>query len=242
MTIKTPTYYSAKGQRKVNEDFVFPEKPKSDSKLFMVCDGVGGEHSGEIASKLTGLAINEYITNSSHNIEEALEYSIRHAHELVQKFTHKFPSTKGMASTVAMLYKEDNKFFAAWVGDSRVYHIRNGQVIFQSKDHSYWQWMKERGMLDDPDTYKKNLKFKNLILQAIGGTNRLNPDVVEIEDIQPNDYFILLTDGILEAHPEEQFPDLFKTEKNNEEILEEIISLCHKKSKDNFSAYLLKVT
>ena len=240
MQLSTPTYYSDKGQRKNNEDFVFPENPKTDSNLFLVCDGVGGEKSGEIASKLSGLAIYDYLQDPQKDKKSAIAKSIEHAHSLVQEFSKRYPITKGMASTVALLYKANNKFFAAWVGDSRIYQIRNGNIIFQSKDHSYLQWLRDRGIYDEAD--KSQVNMKNVIFQAIGGKSDVRPDIVELKDVLKGDYFVLVTDGILEAHSETSFTAPFIAEKNNQEILKEIISLCHEKSVDNFSTYILKVS
>jgi len=228
-------YYSGIGHRKVNEDFIFPENPKKDSELYLVCDGIGGSRYGELASKMTGLAVNAYLDDKSTIDTSVIKDSLYSANNFVNQFTEKHPNTKGMGTTIAMLAKKENAVYAAWVGDSRVYQIRNGKIIFQSKDHSYVNDLKDLGIDVDVN------KYKHIITQSIGGNSKLKPSVEKINNVRDGDYFVLVTDGVLEGVSEKQFPELFKGKKNNEEILQEFVTLCDKNSRDNHTLYILKI-
>ena len=233
----TYSYYSIsnKGKRAVNEDSVYPSIPDTKSDLFLVCDGLGGMAGGEIASKLTGLAVHQFLSEKKNKSREEVISSIKYANSLILNFSERFPKTKGMASTIAMLSRVNNIFFAAWVGDSRVYQIRKGEIVFQSKDHSYKQLLLDKGIIDDETDYNSHI-----ITQAIGGKAPLMPSVEKIENVQSGDYFVLLTDGVLEAIPEEMLNSYFDGSRNNQEIVEDIISKCKSVAKDNFSLYVFK--
>ncbi len=234
MQLINQTYYSGIGRRKINEDFIFPENPNKKSDLYLVCDGMGGAIFGELASKLAGLAVNAYLEKKPKIKSSNIKDSIYHANGLIHQFTKKYPKTKGMGTTIAMLAKGEDAFYAAWVGDSRIYQIRDGEIIFQSKDHSYFNVLKDLGLPADEK------KIGHIITQSLNGEIELKPSVIKLPDVRDGDYFVLLTDGVLEGITEEQFPELFNGEKNNEEILQEFVTLCDKNSRDNHTLYILK--
>ena len=234
MQLVNQTYYSGIGKRRTNEDFVFPERPSKKSDLYLVCDGMGGAKYGELASKLAGLAVNAYLDEKPKIMTSNIKESIHHANNLIQQFTEKHPNTKGMGTTIAMLAKGENALYAAWVGDSRIYQIREGKVIFQSKDHSYLNYLLDNGLPADAK------KIGHFITQALNGNSEMKPSIQKIIDIELGDYFVLLTDGVLEGVSEKQFPQLFDGSKNNDEILKEFVTLCDINSRDNHTLYILK--
>ena len=234
MELVKPIYYSGIGKRKINEDFLYPEIPNESNNLYMVCDGLGGMAYGELASKMTALAVQKYFEKKHPVEEKLLEDSIHFANNLILQFAEQHPKTKGMSSTVAMLVHDESDFFAAWVGDSRIYHIRNGEILFKSRDHSYKEWLIERGIEDNTSG------IGHIITQAVGGKQKVNPSLAKIENIETGDYLVLLTDGVLEALPEKDFLSYFDGSKNNEKILEEIVKLCSDNSRDNHTLYILK--
>ena len=201
----------------------------------MVCDGLGGMAYGELASKMTALAVHNYFDKVKSRSQEHVVSSMFFANNLIKTFTKEHPHTQGMSSTVAMLVQNKNEFVAGWVGDSRIYHIRAGEILFKSRDHSYKELM--RNFEDDSSQLDK---FGHIITQAIGGQQTLNPGLATIKDIQPNDYLVLLTDGVMEALSEEDFLSFFKSQKNSEAILEQIVNLCSENSRDNHTLYILK--
>lgn len=235
MEIVKSVCYSGIGKRKVNEDFLYPEYPNTQSNLYVVCDGLGGMVYGELASKMTALAVQNYIHTVEQYSKDAIASSIRFANNLIQEFSNEHPKTKGMSSTVAMLVQNENDFFAGWVGDSRIYHIRDGKMLFKSKDHSYKELLTSMGVEED-----ETKGMGHIITQAIGGKQKISPGLARIENIKTDDYLVLLTDGILEGVPEKAFLNYFKSQNDPETILEQIVNLCTEKSRDNHTLYILK--
>ena len=235
MELVKPIYYSGIGKRKVNEDFLYPEYPNTENNLYMVCDGLGGMAYGELASKMTALAVQNYIDKVELYSKDVVASSIRFANNLIQEFSVEHPKTKGMSSTVAMLVQDEHDFFAGWVGDSRIYHIRDGEVLFKSKDHSYKELLTSMGVEED-----ETKGMGHIITQAVGGKQNIRPGLARIGNIQIGDYLVLLTDGVLEGVPEAEFLSYFKSKNESETILEQIVNLCSEKSRDNHTLYILK--
>lgn len=235
MEIVKPIYYSGIGKRKVNEDFLYPEYPSQQNNLYMVCDGLGGMAYGELASKMTALAVQNYVDKIDRHSKETVASSIHFANNIVKEFSEEHPKTKGMSSTVAMLVKNEDDFFAGWVGDSRIYHIRDGEMLFKSKDHSYSELLKSMGA-EEVETKG----MAHIITQAVGGKQTIKPGLARIENIVTGDYLVLLTDGVLEGVTEVEFLSFFKSKNESETILEQIVNLCSEKSRDNHTLYILK--
>jgi protein phosphatase len=235
MELVKPIYYSGIGKRKVNEDFLYPEYPNTENNLYMVCDGLGGMAYGELASKMTALAVQNYIDKVELYSKDVVASSIRFANNLIQEFSVEHPKTKGMSSTVAMLVQDEHDFFAGWVGDSRIYHIRDGEILFKSKDHSYKELLTSMGVEED-----ETKGMGHIITQAVGGKQNIRPGLARIGNIQIGDYLVLLTDGVLEGVPEAEFLSYFKSKNESETILEQIVNLCSEKSRDNHTLYILK--
>ena len=235
MELANSIYYSGIGRRKVNEDFLYPEFPSNQNSLYMVCDGLGGMAYGELASKMTALAVQNYMDKVELYSKDVVASSIHFANNLIKEFSSEHPKTKGMSSTLAMLVQNEDDFFAGWVGDSRIYHIRDGDVLFKSKDHSYKELLTSMGVEEE-----ETKGMGHIITQAIGGKQKIKPGLARIGDIKTGDYLVLLTDGVLEGVPEVEFLNYFKSKNESETILEQIVNLCSEKSRDNHTLYILK--
>ena len=151
------------------------------------------------------------------------------------------PEATGMASTLTLLLISDegDKALIGWVGDSRVYHIRDGEILFQTKDHSVVQGMVDMGEIteEEAQTHPK----RNIITRAINGTNPTRIDQEIITDIKKNDFFFLCTDGILETLTKNEVLAWFKAQTSAEEVKSKILANAKDVTKDNYSMYIIKI-
>lgn len=229
---------SEQGRRPNNEDSFFLTE---DNLFFMVCDGVGGSNKGEIASLKACEYFSETLLSNQNfsliNIENALKTT-----ELrFDAYCNEFPDTKGMATTLTFLKLHNHKATLGHIGDSRIYHIRNGNILFHTTDHSFVNELVASGFLT-PEEAKTHPK-KNQITRAIQGSEHATLiDVNEINDLQTGDYFMLCTDGILESVDEEFIFENFHTEAILDNIRQNIIEICQKKSNDNFTAIVVRIS
>jgi len=243
--IDKPLYINEKGKRDNNEDciFPFPNQATENDKLFLVCDGVGGLEKGEVASNLACTSFAEYFANNKISISNEIE--ILNAFNYVQqKFDEhiaKEPSTKGFGTTLTLLHKHENGCTVSHCGDSRVYQIRDNQIIFKTTDHTAVNDLLKQGIITLEEAAAQSKTSR--ITRAIQGNTvqRTKPDIQIITDIQKDDYFVLCSDGVHGCLTDSDFTDILSANQPDNEKLETIKILCEANSNDNFSLYLLRV-
>ncbi|MEA1787276.1 protein phosphatase 2C domain-containing protein [Arenibacter sp. GZD96] len=244
MEIYLPVHCNEIGLRNTNEDAIYPEIPSTESRLFMVCDGVGGQAKGELASWMVcnemACFVNDNILKTVGN-QAYWSQALKFVENQFQKHFTGSPESKGMASTLSLLYISDQeeKVFMVWIGDSRIYHIRDGKILNRTKDHSIVQAMLEMGEITVQEV--KDHPKRHVITRAINGLTPSKVDVKIIEDLQKNDFFMLCSDGILENVDDEKIEKWFKKETSIEKIRAKIMIEANGNTKDNYSMYLIKI-
>lgn len=243
------SHTTEKGGRPNNEDAVYPAGKDSEAVngLFMVCDGVGGASKGQIASALTISTIAGHMQNSkafTGEPEQHIQAAIQAAELQIRNYEQLHPGSAGMATTLAMLYLQDsNRAVIAHVGDSRVYYIRNGTILFSTRDHSLVAELVEHGFLTPEQA--DNHPRRNIITRSVNGTGEpVSADFMEINDLQPGDCFLLCSDGILEGIDEGFLSSnlnnkMIGSEKNVQDVMDRIGQICSQRSSDNYSAILV---
>lgn len=244
ITIGKPCAISEKGGRTNNEDSLFPapETVNVTQKLFLVCDGVGGAEKGEIASTLACESFRTYFATflegnpSGEFIQKALQYT----ESRFDDYTATHPEATGMATTLTMAYIGDAGVTLAHVGDSRIYLFRNGQIVYQTEDHSLVNSLLKLGKIS-PEEARVHPQ-KNVIVRAIQGSRRpTEADVVVLKDIQPGDFIFMCTDGVMERFTNESLASLFIPSAASEQIKDAVLAACSEKTRDNFSFYILPI-
>jgi len=246
ISIHKPFSISEIGKRINNEDYIYPhmESENINDKLFLVCDGVGGSNRGEVASALACDSIQTYFQTFVEADKEFeidfIEKAIRYTEIRFDEYIQENSSAKGMATTLCLLYIAPEGIFITHAGDSRIYQFRDGQIIFKTEDHSLVYSMLKSGRIDAADA--RNHPQKNIIYRAIQGTEKpVDIDVIHLTDIQPDDSFLLCTDGVLESFSDDDLSSLFAESLTTEERLAKIKDVCRIKSRDNYSAYLISI-
>ena len=246
INIKAPQFCYEIGKRNNNEDYIFPAPSTASekSRLFLVCDGMGGHEDGEIASKTATEAIAEYWSANPHQPDDAEK--VNQAITLaVNKMNHLVADAKAnesMGTTMTLAYIGKESVLVAHVGDSRIYQIRPGSgIIYQSKDHSLVQKWVDAGLLtpEEARTHPKS----NIITQVIQPRSLafINPEVVVLNDIEKGDYLFLCTDGITESIDDYYLVEIISAHKSDHKKMNRIKQICLKNSKDNHSAYLIQM-
>lgn len=233
------------GQRENNEDAVYPlfGKATVSDKLFLVCDGVGGAAKGEVASQLATQSFADFFKKNA--VEVSDETLVSQALDFVQDkfdaYIEANPTAKGMGCTLTLLHLHEGGASIAHAGDSRVYHIRNGKIQWQTEDHKMVTEMLKAGVLTPEQA--ANHPQSNIISRAIQGkiVKPVKADFKLIENIEPNDYFFMCTDGVLESISDDLLENIIGNAENDEEKIKLIQQICQGQSSDNFSAYLIKI-
>lgn len=184
---------SHKGRvRALNEDNYLVEP---ESGLWLVADGMGGHHAGEVASaSIVEHLAHMGIASSAPDLRARFEDRLARAHSEIRRLSAARGETIG--STVAALLAIDGRFACVWSGDSRVYLVRHDVISQVSRDHTEVQDLVDRGVISE--TEARAWPRRNVITRAVGVSEEMAFDI-EQGDILPGDIFVLGTDG-LTAH------------------------------------------
>ena len=240
----TPLSIHEIGKRKNQEDALWPEEAIADSRLFILCDGMGGYEHGETASQTVCLTI-PHVLRRSMSLEsdclsdEDLLSCLERAYQELDRMAGE--STQKMGTTIALLYFGRKGAIAMHMGDSRIYHIRpNVGILYQSRDHSLATELFQAGEI----TYEEMLNYpkKNIVTRAMmpGEENRMHPDIIHITDIQPNDYFYICSDGMLEQMNNQQIMFVFSSKNTDEGKCRQLVNET-KDNQDNHSAWIVHI-
>jgi len=203
----------------------------------IVCDGVGGAEKGEIASEIV---VQTFIDSFSKNPNADASVVLKIAESNISSYINKHENSIGMATTLTFSHVKDDGIFIAWVGDSRVYQFRNGQIIFQTTDHSWINEALRSGIITESEAI--NHPKANVITRAIQGSHKPTiADTVFLTDIKKGDLFLHCSDGVLESWSNEDLSALFSSLHDPEQILETIKKECFLSSKDNFTAIVFEI-
>ena len=185
--------------RAQNQDTYMVEQLDRNSLICVVCDGMGGAKSGNIASSLAAEVFVQEVKRTFSPLmdreksDQMLRSAVKLANFTVYDQSQQFEEFDGMGTTLVAVLVKGKKATVINVGDSRAYGI-NTEGIFQlSTDHSVVQMMVDRGELT-PET-AKSYPGKNLITRAIGTEPVVLCDIFHT-DMAKGDYLLLCSDGL----------------------------------------------
>ena len=184
--------------RKQNQDAYRIEQLDRSTLLCVVCDGMGGAKSGNIASTLAVEVFAEEIRRSwvrnmdDDRVDQMMRSAVKLANFTVFDQAAQIEEFSGMGTTVVAATFHENLLEVANVGDSRLYIV--GDEIRQiTKDHSLVEEMVRMGGLDREEA--RNHPEKNIITRAIGAGKTVNVDFFTVE-LTARDLILMCSDGL----------------------------------------------
>lgn len=248
MKLGMPYALNEIGGRSNQEDSIFPVKGEANesTRLFLVCDGMGGHENGEVASGLVCSTFGKLLADVDHEgftVEMFLD-ALNEAYDALDREDPDPQSMRKMGTTLTFLHLNDHEVVVAHMGDSRVYHVRPSEqnaIIYQSSDHSLVNEL-VRAEIITPEEALTHPR-RNVITRAM--QPKLDPrhkaDVRTFNDVQAGDYFFLCSDGVLESVSNDALVEILRRDVSDVEKIEAVKALCAASSRDNFSAYLVPV-
>lgn len=185
--------------RPQNQDTYHIEQLDRGSLLCVVCDGMGGAKSGNVASSLAAEVFVQEIKRSYSSMmdREKCDQMLRSAAKLanftVYDQAQQFEEFEGMGTTLVAVLIRGKKTTIVNVGDSRAYGVNTEGIGQLTTDHSVVQMMVDRGELT-PQT-AKNYPGKNLITRAVGTEPTVMCDIIHT-DVAKGDFLLLCSDGL----------------------------------------------
>jgi protein phosphatase len=192
--------------RKHNEDSYLcnPEE-----NLFLLADGIGGQAAGEIASRVAIEAMEEFIVQTrSEDITWPVPYrkeytmgqnrllaAASQANRKILKLANENPLLKGMGTTLVGVLIEGNNLVVVNVGDSRLYRVRNRELIQITEDHTLVGEQERSGLLTKEEA--ANHPHKHILTSAlgIGAVQDIKIDL-SVTEMLEKDLYLICSDGL----------------------------------------------
>jgi PPM family protein phosphatase len=187
--------------------------------IYVVCDGMGGQAAGEVASKMAVDTVLTYFREGSkhgslppvgtlmENVSEranSLGSAIRLANEAIYRAAQQHAAHSGMGSTIVGVLVDHGFYSVGHAGDSRIYRIRQGAIEQLTRDHSLVMEQVRRGLLTMEEAQSSDMQ--NIIIRALGPEENVQPDLDD-QMAQPGDVLLLCSDGLIRHVPDDSILD-----------------------------------
>lgn len=254
ITIRQPKSFSEIGRKDNQEDFLWPNPATvtKENRVFVMCDGVGGQDNGEVASETAATALGTYLTE--HQSEDGIvtkadfEKALSYAYDEMDKVDN--GAVRKMGTTMTCLVLHRGGVVVAHIGDSRIYHVRpslaskEGRtgIIYQSADHSLVNDLLKAGEITEEEAV--NFPQKNVITRAMQPhlERRYKADIYEINDVESGDYFFLCCDGVLEQLTNDRLGEILSDViLNDDEKIAAVKAVCDGNTRDNYTCWLVPI-
>jgi serine/threonine protein phosphatase PrpC len=185
------------GGREENQDRVSAAVAEH-SALLVVVDGMGGHANGARAAEVTQQVILDAFWHTPHPIFDPMGFlhlTLGRAHEEVVKLGSNLSIEHRPRATCAACIVQQGASWWAHVGDSRLYHLRQSNLVSRTRDHSHVELLLREGLIT-PDQAQVH-PMRNFVECCLGGDPTL-PDMTlaRRRPLEPNDVLLVCTDGM----------------------------------------------
>lgn len=223
--------------REHNEDCF---RVNSSLGLYVIADGMGGHASGEVASEIAVVTIEQLVMQGASLVE-----AIEQAHLAILKGVENGDGQAGMGTTVVAVQLSDNDYTLAWVGDSRAYLWDNGLTQI-SKDHSLVQMLLDSGQITQTQAHTH--PRKNIIYQNLGAREVAKVQVsVKKGHLYKNQKILICSDGLSDDVANEAIDkiisDAYAAGRSDDEIVEALVDAAlYNGGHDNISVIIISAS
>jgi len=172
----------------------------------VVCDGMGGHQAGEQAAEIAGRALCDRYGAVERPLMDPLGFlhlALGAAHAQVVQFGADQPVEIRPRATSAVLLVQDGAAYWAHVGDSRIYHIRDGAVLTRTRDHSHVELLLREGLIGREQM--QGHPMRNFVESCLGGEALLPEMTLSGRNaLRSGDLLLVCTDGLWGTLTDEQ--------------------------------------
>jgi serine/threonine protein phosphatase PrpC len=235
------------GTRAANQDAIGAAR-NGELVCFVIADGTGGHHGGEVASRIVADAVlGAFCAQPACGLDALLSH-VALASAKVAKAKAADARLADMSSTVAALVVDQRRAHAVWahLGDTRIYLFRDGRLLAATRDHSLAQQLIDAGYAKQ-DQLRVHPQ-RSILVSAIGAEGEAPVAASEGEiALQAGDALLVCSDGLWEWVHEHEMEQALASTARGEDWL---AAMCDKadaavraagKERDNFSAYAIRV-
>ena len=246
------------GRRKrKNEDYfgVFREETPGltlfrEGGLLVIADGLGGHMGGEIASKLSVSFAKDMLKMSPPPPAEPgedegflpiIKSVIANANDNIFRTNQEVAKSRlPMGTTLLVALVTPRKVYIGNVGDTRCYHIRDGEILTKTQDHSWVDEQVQQGLMSKSEAESDSRR--NIVTRSIGTHPVVDVDTY-IWHIVPGDMLLLCTDGLVNMCKDAEFLPVFRQNLAPAEIAPRLIAMANDNGgKDNITVVVADIS
>jgi serine/threonine protein phosphatase PrpC len=220
--------------------------------IFVVCDGMGGQAAGEVASKMGVDVLLDYFRkqpsdeakqspNGQNGSSEAhsLANAIQLANKTIFEAGQQHNGRNGMGSTIVAALVRGNSLAIANVGDSRIYLVRQGTIQQLTRDHSLVMEQVRRGYITLEQAQRSEMQ--NIILRALGSEEVVEADIEDLVAL-PGDVLVMASDGLTRYVPDKDILKIVQGPRGLQQACGELIKRAREcGGDDNITCLLVRI-
>jgi protein phosphatase len=226
-----------------------------EGALLVVADGLGGHVGGEIASRLAVSIIKDMlkeepppVRDDEDDVDERDEGPLPIMRATVNKANDSIFQTNRdmvksglpMGTTVLAALIQPKKVYICNVGDSRAYHLREGEIIARTEDHSWVDEQVKLGLMSKAEA--ETDRRKNIVTRSVGTHSDTNVDTYRWH-IVPGDMLLLCTDGLVNMVTDADIKNEFRRHGTAAEIAQRLVRLANENGgKDNITVIVANIS
>jgi serine/threonine protein phosphatase PrpC len=197
------------GDREENQDRV-QVLAGEHATLLIAVDGMGGHADGAKAAQLAIETVRDAFNRITHPVFDPIGFlhlAIGRAHVNLVTLGARLSLEARPRATCAMCLVQDDAAFFAHVGDSRIYHLRNGAVRERTRDHSHVELLLQEGVITEEEIAAHPMR--NFVECCLGGDAWLpGMTITRQKTLEPGDVLLVCTDGFWSGLGDEQIARL----------------------------------
>ena len=223
--------------RKINEDSCLD---LHELGLWVVADGMGGHMAGDVASRMIIESCQQI--NEPHDLNSFIadvENRLIEVNRSLREMAAQQFNDSTIGSTVVALLAYDRQSACLWVGDSRIYRLRDNKLEQMTRDHSMVEEYIAEGFMSPQEAY--NSSIANALTRAIGAEDELSVDA-RIDDMQDGDRFLLCSDGLYREVSEEEIAQIMSHGDSCSTISKRLLEVALSRgAKDNVTVSVIQI-
>lgn len=202
---------SRQGPRPYNQDRLAYSYSK-DALLVVLADGMGGHRHGEIAAQLAVKTLTDAFQRSAlpilANPFKFLSEHIRQVHDAIYSHAAADEMFESPRTTIVAAIAQHDELYCAHVGDSRLYHFREGRTHFRTEDHSKVQMLLRKGVITKEEMHSH--PERNIIYNCLGGENPPQIDLAQKRPLWNGDTILLCSDGLWSLLEDQEMAEILQ--------------------------------
>lgn len=200
---------SRQGPRPYNQDRLAYSYSK-DAMLLVIADGMGGHRHGEVAAQLAVTTMTDAFQRLAvPSLASPAKFLIEHiqqVHDMIDQLAQDQDMLEAPRTTIVAAVVQRGMLYCAHVGDSRLYHFRNGHLLYRTEDHSIVQSLYNKGMINKAEM--ANHPYRHKIYSCLGGDVPPKIELADRQELVEGDTVLLCTDGLWGAVTDEQIKQI----------------------------------